>query len=282
MPSKLPTVCATIPIGWTKEYALLYMLAALGDVDYPPEKFTAAFGVSDRGDDESKDFIQRLRNLLDNCNFPFKTHVIVTTPTDEDEQRWHQFKWVIRNLAELRSYVLESGLDYMWILGGDNPPLRSSIKRLLALHTDVASAILYQRPNKSWKNHNAYPLVFRHHWNLRDLDKPWLHNGGETPTTLNSEQKRLLAKAWLQLGFVKPVWLEKDWKNYKVCRNVVFGDACSLIKREVLEAINYEMLQAAYQSYDIQYMQQALFLGFETAVDMKLHCPHITFEGEAY
>jgi len=41
-------------------------------------------------------------------------------------------------------------------------------------------------------------------------------------------------------------------------------------------------LQAAYQSYDIQYMQQALALGFETAVDMKLHCPHITFEGEAY
>ena len=258
------------------------MLAALGDVDYPPEKFTAAFGVSDRGDDESKDFIQRLRNLLDNCNFPFKTRVIVTTPTDEDEQRWHQFKWVIRNLAELRNHVLKSGLDYMWILGGDNPPLRTALKRLLALNTDIASALLYQRPHKNWKSYGAFPLVYRHHWTLRDLNKPHLHNGGGKPTFLNAEQKRLLAKAWLQLGFLKPVSLEKKWRNYKVCHNVVFGDGCCLIKRKVLEAINYGMLKALYQSYDIQYMQQALALGFKTAVNMTLRCPHITYEGEAY
>jgi len=258
------------------------MLAALGDLDYPPDKFQVYWGVSDRGDGESREFIKRLQNLLDNCNYQFETQVIVTKPSDDDERRWRTFKWVIRNLSELRTYFLESGWEYMWILGGDNPPLRSSIKRLLALKADIASALLRQKPNKNWKGHDAYPLVFRHYWNLKDLDKPCLYNGGSQPTMLNDEQRRLLTKAWVQLGFVRPMWLEKNWLNYKTCRNVVFGDACSLIKRQVVENITYDMLNPAYQSYDIQFMQQALACGYETAVDMKLPCPHITYEGEAY
>jgi hypothetical protein len=272
---------AAVPLGWTKEYAILYMLASLANVDYPTDKFKIVLAISDRDDPESKEFLDRVRNLVTYANIPFETEVIFTHPSGQEEHDWDTYRWIIHNLKELRSICLNSDCDYMWILGGDNPPLRGALKRLLALNSDIASALNNQRPSKSWYNRKSFPLVYRHKWILKDLDKRCLHNGDVKPQYLNEVQKQELTKAWLNLGFLTAISDERNWRSHKILRNVIFGDGCCLINRKALEKIDYEVLHS-YMSYDMMYAQRALAMGLSTAVDMKLVCPHLHYEGEAY
>ena len=269
---KPPKVWIGIPTGPGKEYAFLYMLAAVGDIDYNPKYIKITFALTDLGDEESKQFIKRARNLVENANYMFETEIIVTKPTEHQKQQWQAYANIMRNMLALRRKFLKEGYDYMWVLGGDNPPPRNTLKRLLALDADIASALIYQRPLKDYLGVGSWPMVFQHRWELKHLE----HNG------LNPEQKRILRKAWQEVGFHKIVTENPNWKRLKVLRGAVFGDGCCLIKRRVLEKIIYRIITRAYLSQDLQFCQDALVAGFTTAVDMKLHCPHLCVDGKAY
>jgi len=269
---KPPKVFVGIPTGWTKEYSLLYMLAALREVDYNPNYMKICFAVTDLGDSDSRKFIKDVKALVEHSNFMCETEVITTTPTEQEHGEWGSYSFVVKNQRVLRQKAIDEDWQYWWILGGDNPPPRKALKRLMALNADIAYALVYQRPIKDFHYHKAWPLVFRHVWTIQDLE----HNG------LNEEQKRLLTKAWVEVGFMRQLCIEKNWRIHKVLRNVASGDGCCLVKRQVFEKVPYRFGKMGYQSPDLQFYSDARVAGFNTVVDMKLHCPHIAMDGLAY
>jgi hypothetical protein len=270
--SKPPRIFVGIPTGRSKEYCMYYMLGALRNLRYSPLFFKVVFAVTDKGEPQDKQFIENLRGLLKHADFMFETEVIMTQPTQRDAEKWGVFAAVILNVQALRRKFLSEPYDYFWLLGGDNPPPPDTLNRLLKLKTDIAAALVYQRPMKDFYERGAYPLVYRHVWHLKHLE----NNG------LNQEQKRLLTLAWVNLGFMRLLAYEKNWRRYKVLRDVGFGDGCCLFKRTVFETLEYKGAPKGYQSNDIQFQQEAMAAGFHTAVDMKLHCPHFCVDGKAY
>ncbi len=54
------------------------------------------------------------------------------------------------------------------------------------------------------------------------------------------------------------------------------------MRREVMERFSYTRVYTGYQSIDIQFFQEILAMGYETRVDMKLHCPHLDMDGKVY
>jgi len=269
---KLPRVFVGIPTGRSKEYCIYYMLGALRNVKYNPHRFKVVFAVTDMGEAQDKTFIENLKGLLKHADFLFETEVVSTTPSQQDAECWGAFAAVIINIQMLQNKFLSEPHDYFWLLGGDNPPPPHALNRLLKLDTDIAAALVYQRPMKDFYGRGAYPLVYRHVWHLKHLEG----NG------LNPEQQRLLTLAWVNLGFMRLVAYEKHWRRHKVLRDVAFGDGCCLFKREVFEKLKYKGAPDGYQSNDIQFQQEAMAEGFHTAVDMKLHCAHFCVDGKAF
>lgn len=261
-----------VPTAHTKEYALLFVLATLREVKYNPNYLKVVFAITDLGDPESKEYIENVKGLLKHANLMFKTEVIVTKPTLQDISRHGAYAKIIKNIHALHDkFLREKEYPYFWRLDGDVLPLPQTLERLLKLDADIASPLLYQRPMKNLWGKGAYPLVYRHVWNLADLEE---HD-------LNDEQKRLLRKAWIEIGFLGCVAAEKNWRNHKILRNVAFGSGCRLIKRLVLEKI-WVTLRQSYLSEDLQFCQDVLAAGFTTAVDLKLHCAHMCMDGKAY
>lgn len=251
------------------------MLAALKNLDYPAEKLAVNFAVTIENNQKSQDWVWKLHKLVDLCQFPYQTKIHVTRVTAENQTKWNVYSAVLKNLTVLRELFLKSDCDYYMTLGGDNPPPRNAIKRLLALNVDLASALVHQPPAKNFLSEKwvSFPLVFPHIWHLKDLE----HNG------LNPEQKRLLRKAWCEVGFQKAIWEDPNWKQLEVIKQVSFGDACCLFKRQVYEKVEPRMLHGTlYMSPDLQFCQDVLAAGFTTACDMKLHCPHFMEDGLAY
>jgi len=272
-----------IPTGWVKEYALLYLLAALRGLDYNPNYFKVVFAVTNMQDKESKKFIRDLKAILRHSNFFFKTEVISTKITTKDKKRWGPYAAVIKNVKMLRKKFLKEDYEFFLKLDADIPPLRTTLQRLLALEADIASPLLFQRPVKAFcmGSNQAFPLVFKHIWTLEDLEE---HN-------LNPEQKRILTQAWINLSFTRCIHLDTNWKTFKTLRGVSFGAGCMLVTREAFTQIPYELAHipysgdatlSGYQSEDLQFCQEALAKGFKTAVDLELHCPHLCMDGKAY
>jgi len=55
-----------------------------------------------------------------------------------------------------------------------------------------------------------------------------------------------------------------------------------LIKRKVLEHIGWRLPHGGYHSEDVQFFNEANAHGFKTAVDLKLHVPHLHESGMVY
>ena len=271
-PKQLPTVFIGIPIGPTKLYSTYIMIAALTNLDYPNmEIHWAVTGGLDHPDCE--DYRQRLTTLTEAVKWKKGvTSHIHYVPLTQQERNMN-FMAILRNKTELRDIFLDGDCKYFLLLGGDNPPPRVAIKRLMKVDADISMGLCYQRPSVD-KHGGAYPLVWRYIWLLEDLDK------FEDLDPLNLEELRY---AWLNVPCMVNVSQDPYWKRKKTIWTVAGGDGSALIKRRVLEMIDWGVRPTkAYHSEDLHFMSLALWHGFTTAVAPDLHIPHYDPDGKAY
>ncbi len=253
------------------------MAATLRNVDYPPDKLFLDFCVTDRLDKESAAYLIQVKDLFTVAKFPFKYRVSTTCLTYEEGYRWGPYYGVILNLHHSRLRFLDSDFDYFWVLGGDNPPPRNCLKKLLALKTDVASAMINQRPYRG-RNFGKglepegpafpYPMFWEYVWTTEDIEKR---------VDFEPALKEALRKMWIEFAFMLPV--RGKWK--KVYKNVNFGSGCCLSTREVMEWCGF-YLGNGYHSEDIHFFQNVLAHGFETALDTTVTCGHLDPGGDVY
>jgi len=163
-------------------------------------------------------------------------------------------KWnrtVLERARELiRNNAIKFGVDYLMCIDADNPPLPNTLHKLLSHNSDIASALLYQRPREGIK---CEPLVFQYKW-----PKP--------------EDPRLM-DMW-KLGIL-------DMKNISGLSGVIEADAtgfgCCLISRKVFKEIPFR--SSFYNSEDTEFCHQARMRGFRLTVDLDLHVPHFMSNG---
>lgn len=257
-----------IPTGAPKTYATYYMIAALANLDYGNLNIHwAVTGLHEEA--KYAVFRRRLTELVGAvdwqqgvCN---SIHYVALTL----EQRNTNYGPILQNKAALRDAFLDSDAEYFLLLGGDNPPPRHAVRHLLKVDADISMGTCYQRPGQD-SVCGVYPLVWRFMWLPKDIDK----------LRVEPENIEELRKAWLNCPSLMNVCYDPKWKKRKVIWNVAGGDGCALIKRKVLERIDWSVSPTgAYNSEDIFFMSQAVASGFTTACATDLHIPHLHESG---
>ena len=251
------------------------MLASLRNVDYPKTRLSINFAVTDFKNSESAQYIERLKNLLGNANLKCETTIQTTQPTMDDFDRWGPYYAVILNTHALRVKFLTGKASYFWLLGGDNPPPRGTLKKLLKVNADITSGCINQR-EKQCKKFDVetsptlrYPIYWRYIWTMKDLEE---HH-------LEPKLKNMMRQSWLEFMFLDAPPREA---SEHVIRECVFGSGCSLIKREVLEYIGYALGSGGTHSEDLHFCSHANLRGFETALDLDAQCLHFDEDGKVY
>ena len=272
LPNNKPTIYIAIPTGPPKAYALLYMLASLKNLDYPPSKISVNFGVTHHGSANSEAFLQQLKQLLSASNFKCKTSIQTTHPTQEDFDRWGSYYGVILNVHALRLSFLQSKTQYFWLLGGDNPPPRGTLKNLLKTKGDVVSASVNQRSSKKkeYKINQklCYPIYWQYIWKPKDI-----------PMDLEPSLRDTLRTAWTEFSFLDTP-PRKDGERF--IHNCVFGSGCSLVRREVLEYVGYYLGSGGTHSEDLHFCNLVNLRGFDTVLDLDTRCLHFDEDGTVY
>ena len=272
-----PKVFIGICTGPSKDYAMHYMVAALRNLDYP--NIEIHWAVTDFGDGKSSIYIQHLKDLLATVKWPCSIHIHTTkydtnkppVCTREVNGAVASYDLVIRNLRLLRGLFLDGDYDYFLEVGGDNPPPRETIKRLMKLDSDVAFGTCYQRPSRDG-SHECYPLVWMYTWQLADLEK---HQ-------LNPVVKEKLKLAFTNTPFVVPVYAHKNWRKLKYVQPYAGGTGMVLIKRHVLEHVGWRLPPSLYFSEDLYFCHQCNAHGYSTVGDLKFHVPHMDEDGFTY
>ncbi len=264
-----PRVFIGIPTGPSKLYSTYYMVAALAGLDY--ENYEVHWAVTGGYDNSMfHEFRERLTKLMEAVKWPSQVTWHIHYVPLSKEMRFKQYEPILRNKTVLRDAFLDSTCDYFLLLGGDNPPPRRAISRLMKVKADVSMAVCYQRPGVDAIS-GVYPLVWRYMWLPNELD----HMNIEPA---NREELRM---AWLHCPTIMNVGFDPKWNQKKVLWTVCGGDGCALIKREVLEMIDWGVTpDQAYHSEDVHFMTLAVWYGFSTACLTDLHCPHMGENGE--
>lgn len=272
-----PKVFIGICTGPSKDYAMHYMIASLRNLDY--DNYELHWAVTDFGDSASSTYIQNLKNLLATVKWKGSLHIHTTrydtskppVCTREVNGEIASYDLVIRNLRLLRGKFLDSDCEYFLEVGGDNPPPRETIKRLMALNKDVAFGTCYQRPSRDGQK-NCYPLVWSYTWQLSDTDK----------YDLEPIVQEKLKLAFTNTPFVVPIYALKNWQKLKYIEPYAGGTGMVLIKRHVLEHVGWRLPPSLYFSEDLYFCHQCNAHGYSTIGDLKFHVPHMDEDGFTY
>ncbi len=264
--------------GPAKDYAMHYMIAALRNLDCPNAEIHWA--VTDFGDAESALYLQKLKNLSSTVQWKGTVHIYTTHHDTKrppictrqlDDGSISSYDLVIKNLRLLRGQFLDGDCTHFLEVGGDNPPPRETVNRLLKLDADVAFGTCYQRPCRD-ADKESYPLVWMYTWSLKDLEK----------YRLEPIVKEKLALAFTCTPFVMPIYADPDWKNMNVLSPCAAGTGMVLIRRHVLESVGWRLPPSLYFSEDLYFCHQCNAHGFKTACDLKFHVPHFDDDGLMY
>lgn len=263
-----PLVFIGIPIGPSKLYSTPYMVASLANLNYPNvELHWAVTGAHD--DPRFEDYRQRLTKFCEATKWPESwKHTIHYVPLTK-EQRLKSYCPILENKTVLRNAFLDSDAEYFLLLGGDNPPPRDAILKLMATDADVAMGTCYQRPGVT--DLGVYPLVWRYMVLLSEIE-------ALTVDEVNKQQMRM---NWLTSPSVINASYDPDFTKQDILWSVCGGDGCALIKRRVLETIDWGVTppDSAACSEDMYFMTQALYYGYSTCCLPKMHVAHMSDNG---
>ena len=278
-----PKVFVGICTGLSKAYANHYMVAALKNLDWT--NMEIHWAITHFGDTASDVYIENLKQLMDtvkwNCNIHFHTthlkpneyeHVRLEDTNNKETKIVHCYDPVVRNLRLLRGKFLDGDCTYFLEVGGDNPPPRNSVKRLMKLDADAAFGTCYQRPERDLIDSRGNPLVWCYSWHPKDLNK----------YGLEPELQEQFKLAYVNCAFLMPLRARKDWRRLKYLRNCASGTGLVLIKRRVLERVGWRMPPSRYFSEDLYFCHQCNLHGFSTVVDLRFHVPHMHDNGEVF
>lgn len=263
-----PLVYIGVPIGPTKLYSTPYMIASLANLNYPNvELHWAVTGAND--DPRFNDYRDRLVKFCEAVKWPegWSNHIHYVVLTKE--QRTRSYGPILENKTVLRNSFLDSEAEYFLLLGGDNPPPRDAILKLMAVNADVAMGTCYQRPGTTTLG--VYPLVWRYIATLKEIEA----------LDVDEVNKQQMRQNWLTSPSVVNVSYDPDFDKQEVVWDVCGGDGCALIKRKVLETIDWGVTppDSAACSEDMYFMTQALYFGYSTACLPKLHIAHMSESG---
>lgn len=269
-----PKVFIGICTGKSKDYALHYMIAALRNLDY--DNYEIHWAITDFGDSASNAYIQKIRDLTSTVQWKGPVYIHMThydvnrAPlcTRVVEGELAAYDLVIRNLRLLRGKFLDGDCDFFLEVGGDNPPPRETVKRLMRLDRDVAFGTCYQRPRRDG-NRECYPLVWSYTWQLGDLDK----------YNLEPKVKEQMKLAFTCTPFVIPLHARKNWQRLKYLQPYAGGTGMVLIKRHVLEHVGWRLPPSLYFSEDLYFCHQCNAHGYSTIGDLRFHVPHFDEDG---
>lgn len=252
---------------------MLYVLASIRNLDYPSDKLDLCFCITDRETRATLGAVQRMKTVIQNAGFPNNLTIFTTQIEKGEFPRWSQYSAIIKNLHVARKYFLDGDWPYFWLIGGDNPVQRDTLKRLLETDADVVSAIINQRPNRGLgvfedNPKSVYPVFWHQTIMPRDIRKR---------QDLDPRVRNMLIHAWTNLCYYDLVQAPVG----KTYRRVAFGSGCSLIKRNVLEYGGY-YLDGGYHSEDIAFAQWSTRCGFDLALDTTVHCLHFDPNGLIY
>ena len=248
-------------------------LAALKNLDYPMDRLSISYGVTDFPDlKDCSDFTTYLRTLLPAAKLGCASSLSFTAPDKEEFAKWGTYALVIANLHELRLKFLDSDADYFWVLGGDNFPLdRHMLKKLLKMKADVASPIIAYRPSRVPKERRSKtklePIAWTYEFWPKDIDRQ----------DISPAIREALHKAWLNIPMTRFIRAKE-----KVVHGAMFGSGCSLSTRRAQLYCGYWLPQAGYMSEDLSYCQYLVRYGFDVAVDTRLRCGHFETDGHIY
>jgi hypothetical protein len=267
-PVKYPKVFIGIPIGPPKLYSTPYMIASLANLEYPNvELHWAVTG----GEDNPlfAEYHERLTKFCEATLWPKTWTNTIHYVSLTKEQRNQSYGPILENKTILRNAFLDSDCEYFLLLGGDNPPPRNALKALMTLDAGVAMGTCYQRPEAT--ELGVYPLVWRFLYSLEDIDK----------VEVDEVNRRLIKQSWLNSPCVINVSYDPDWKKNQVLWSICGGDGCALIKRKVLEDIDWGVmpLESCSCSEDMHFMASALYYGYSTACLPNLHIGHMSESG---
>lgn len=268
-----PRVFIGIPTGPPKLYSTYIMIAALANLDYT--NYEVHWAVTGGYDNKLfGDFKRRLKKLNQAVKWPDGVTWHIHYVPLRKKERMTRYLPILRNKTVLRDTFLDGDCPYFLLLGGDNPPPRNTMHRLFKADADVSIGLCYQRPNVDQKC-GSYPLVWRYAWMPSELE--------QFKDELNPLVMDELRLAWLHCPVMIPVMFDPNWKRKRTIRNITGGDGCALIKRRVLEMVDWGVTpDNAYHSEDIHFMTLALWHGFTTACAIDLHVPHFDSDGKAY
>lgn len=280
-----PKVFIGIATGPAKEYALHQMVASLRNLNW--RNMEIHWSTTHFGNRLSTVYRSRLVKLMETANWPGKWVVHTTYIRGDDyvdnvrrnpkTLKEAFYDPVIRNLRELRGAFLDGDCDYFLELGGDNPPLRDTIKHLMAMDVDVAFAVCYQRPrtkedSEEQDHMRGLPLVYVYSWRLEDLEK-----FGLDPYLMGK-----FRLAWMNTPMVIPLAATRNYKRKRSLTEFAAGTGCVLIKRHVLERVGWRLPPSRYFSEDLYFCHQCNLHGFTMKIDLKFFCPHLHEDGLAY
>jgi len=272
-PEDLPRVFIGVPTGVGKDYAMPFMIAALQALEWGNAEIHWA--VTTKGDSVGDNYLNKLQTVMDAFTWRCPWYIHTTLLTKEEAETPYQP--IIRNRRLLRGLFLDGDCDYFFMVGGDNPPWRRAIKRLMKWDADVAFGVSYQRPKRDRYHPGAvYPMVWHYAWNM-----------DEVPDDIEPELWDELWLTALNVTLFLPIYIDPNWKRKKRVWRVAGGDGNCLIKRRVLENVGWTLpgkwgSSYGYHSEDLHFFNKANLLGFTTVCDLKYHVPHLHTDGSIY
>jgi len=264
---KPPKVLVSIPTGPSKDYASFYMVAALENLDY--DNFEVAWFIT-KVEDKADAFIEKINSLMKMSRV--KSWGIHSTSITAQELATPYIAVTVNRKA-IRAYFLDGDYDYLMIVGGDNPPNRSAVKRLLKCDADAAIGVSYQRPGQDkYFPGSVYPMLWTYAWKPQELE-------GRNLEPLLLEELR---KAFLVATFYVPVYIDSEWDKKEMIEYIAGGDGNGLYSRRVMESVGWTIPASGFHSEDMHFFNYANLLGFKTVADIGYHVPHLAPDGSVY
>ena len=268
-----PRVYIAIATGPAKDYAMMYMVAALQNLKW--DNAEIHWAVSHGGDDDGDKYIDKLAAVMQAVRWecPWQIHRCNLTK----EEFAIPYRAIIKNRRLLRADFLDGDCDYFFFVGGDNPPWRKAIKRLMKWDADVAFGVSYQRPKRDrWNPDAVYPMVWTYAW--------WMD---ELPKDIPPDLYDVFWMAFLNVTLYLPLYVLPNWRRKKRLWRVSGGDGNCLIRREVLEHVGWSLpgilgATHGYHSEDLHFFNKANLLGYSTVCDLKYHVCHLDANGKMY